>query len=50
MIVGIVLILIGGFLVVFFPFPKEYQPAGFTLAGMLIGILTLIAGFVLLLV
>lgn len=42
---GIVLFLIGGFLVVFFPGTWEHQGDAFSLTGIILGFIFLIAAF-----
>ena len=44
-IIGILFFLIGGFLVVFFPSTEEHQGDSFSITGVAIGIILLIAGF-----
>lgn len=46
-LVGIVLILIGGFLVFFFPGAMEHQPPPFDVVGVVLGFILIIAGGVL---
>jgi len=43
--IGILLFLIGGFLVVFFPSTKEHQGDTFGLTGVILGFILLIAAF-----
>jgi len=47
--VGILLILVGGFLVFFFPSTKEHQPPPFDLVGVVLGFIFLIIGILLVL-
>ncbi len=49
LVIGILFILIGGFLVFFFPANKEHQSGDFTSAGIFIGVLFILFGFLLLL-
>lgn len=44
-IIGILLFLIGGFLVVFFPSTWEHQGDIFSLTGIILGLILLIAAF-----
>jgi hypothetical protein len=44
-IIGILLFLIGGFLVVFFPSTEEHQGETFGLTGVILGFILLIAAF-----
>ena len=44
-IIGILLFLIGGFLVVFFPSTEEHQGNTFGLSGIILGFILLIAAF-----
>ncbi len=48
-IIGILLILFGLFMILKFPQPGEYQPKGFSLLGILVGIISLGVGVYLLL-
>jgi len=43
-VVGILFIIIGGFLVLFFPGTKEHQPGPFGLVGVVLGFILIIAG------
>lgn len=49
-LVGIVLILIGGFLVFFFPGTAEHQPPPFDVVGVVLGFILIIIGGVLIFV
>jgi hypothetical protein len=44
-IFGIILFLVGGFLVIFFPSTEEHQGDTFSIVGILLGFIFLIAGF-----
>ncbi len=44
-IIGILLFLLGGFLVVFFPSSEEHQGDSFSLTGVIMGFIFLIAAF-----
>jgi len=46
-IAGILLLLFGGYMVLFFPFTAEHQTEQFAVAGPLIGLICLIVGGVL---
>lgn len=46
-VVGILLILIGGFLIFFFPGTEEHQPNSFAWLGILIGFILIAIGVVL---
>ena len=43
--VGILFFLVGGFLVVFFPSTEEHQGDTFSITGIVIGFILLVAGF-----
>ncbi|MBI2676259.1 MAG: hypothetical protein HYX24_07405 [Candidatus Aenigmarchaeota archaeon] len=49
MIAGAILVLMGAYLVFFFPFTIEHQPTegGFTTGGIILGIIFLLAGILL---
>jgi hypothetical protein len=49
-LVGIVLILIGGFLVFFFPSTAEHQPPPFDVVGVVLGFILIIIGGILIFV
>lgn len=46
-IIGILLLLVGMFLVFFFPTTTEHQPQTMSYAGIFLGIVCLVGGFVL---
>jgi hypothetical protein len=46
-LVGIVFILMGGFLVLFFPGAGEHQPPTFSIMGVIIGFILIVAGVIL---
>jgi len=46
-VVGILLILIGGFLVFFFPNTQEHQPPPFGVVGVVLGLILIVAAVVL---
>jgi hypothetical protein len=46
-IIGILLIMLGGFLVLFFPMAPEHQAGQFTKVGVILGFIFLIIGGVL---
>ena len=47
-LVGILLIIFGGFLVVFFPSTIEHQPPQMTVGGVILGFVCLVIGVLLL--
>ncbi len=49
-LVGIFFILVGGFLVLFFPSTEEHQPDTFAVTGIVLGLILIIAGGVLMFV
>lgn len=49
-ILGIILIIVGGFLVVFFPATLEHQSQEFSVVGIVLGLIFLIVGVVLIFV
>jgi hypothetical protein len=49
-LIGILLILFGGYMIFLFPDTERYQTAGFTRTGMAMGLLSLLIGAVLLFV
>jgi len=43
-LVGVLFILIGGFLVIFFPGAEEHQPPPFNVVGVVLGLILLVLG------
>lgn len=43
-VAGIILILVGGFLIIFFPGTEEHQPLGFSILGIVMGFAFVIIG------
>jgi len=46
-VIGILLLLVGIFLVFFFPSTMEHQPPGMSVTGVVLGLVLLVVGFVL---
>lgn len=43
-LIAILLIIFGGFMVLFFPLAPEHQPESFSISGVIIGFISLIIG------